>query len=141
MGKPLGFVLKHRDVRAGTITVPLQWWPYPPQSLKKCPVCQVVHRWKTYHLTMVDGEVYVSGVVFRNLVKAGAVDGEAPGADVPTPNRLFEYDGRIEAPPLVVGLGRGRIVDREGRDRTPGRRGRVLRILDDFGESKGRKHG
>lgn len=138
--KPLGFVLKHRDVRHGTVTVPLKFWPYPKQSLKTCPVCRVVHHWKTYHLTLVDGSVNVSGVIFNNLVKAGAVDGEQPQADVPAPLRPFEYDGRIEAAPLVVGMARGRIVDRDGRDRTPRNRGQLVRIYEDF-ESKGLRHG
>jgi hypothetical protein len=110
--------------------------------LKTCPVCRIIHKWKTYHLTVVDGQVNVSGVILRNLVKTGAVDGEQPQTDVPAPARPFTYGGRIEAAPLAVGMTRAgaRIVDRDGRDRTPRNRGQLVRIYEDF-ESKGLRRG
>lgn len=149
MSRPFGYQLRHRDLRACVVTVPLGWREMPHNPAYgvggRCPTCNVVHRVKTYHLNVdSDGCCTVSPTVFDNLCKAGAVDG-VPDDMLVQPNggrpwRLpevpFEFVGAVEPPPLKIGMGAqpgSYVMDGEGRMLYQPLM-RVVNIHDDFGE-------
>ncbi len=149
MSRPIGYLIRHRSLKACTTTVALPWVQLAPNPTYgvdgKCPTCMVPHPFKTYHLDLtMEGTCIVSQTVFDALCRAGAIDGVPKdklakfpkGGQVVTVKPLavpFEYVSVVEPPPLTVGFGaKGGITDGEGRQlRGPGQR--VMHVHQDFG--------